>query len=381
MKTHYIVFFLVFVIVSCQSSSHDPLTDINLSVAKRVNVPTMKNWKGCNYSDFATEVNYIPLEITPYSLLGDINELEIAVNGDLIVLDTKNKQIFRFDSQGKFLNSIGEIGHGHNELIDPVHIAYDSYHNQILVWDNAQDAIYYFDLNGKVTKNIKTGIPYGLVGVIDSTTYCVYSNLVIDNSHYNYTIFDSNANQKFAFESFNLDLNYLPDATHIFQTYKGNLYSKSLYSNIVYKLNANSVEPVFIIDYEDKDNWNTGTANQVTINRQNKNDIFYCKRAIIADNFLFSQIGNHEKSGFAILNLNNDSLYCSQNIKNNLEEYGNSLYYPLSMHNNILYAKATNFDFLVEWMVKRNQTNHPKYEFNKKFSQYGNPIIQAIKLK
>ena len=102
---------------------------------------------------------------------------------------------------------------------------------------------------------------------------------------------------------------------------------------------------------------------------------------MISDHFLFCQIGNDVNSGFAILNLNNDSLYCTGNIHNDLESYGNGLYYPLSIHNNKLYAQANNFDFLVEWMEKQNFTDHPKYEFNKKYAEYENPVLQVITLK
>ena len=354
------------------------IIEIDSSNARIVEIPALSDWTGCKYSDFATAVNYIPLEITPSSLVGNVDELQITNSGEMIVFDKSQKHIMRFAPDGKYMNSIGEIGRGPNELIDPYHIAYDGFRNQLLVWDNAKSEIFFFSLDGKITKHIKTGTAYSTMGIVDQNHYCVYSNFQErrnkNKEHYNYQVLDNEGNLKYKCENFNADISFIPDCTNVFQSYNGHLYGKSPHSNIIYEFNPDSMTPLFVLKYKDAGKWDMNHGHQ---------DLHKdaCKKALLSDNYLICKIGDNTNEGLTILELKQNKMYCAFNLENDLESFGNSMYNPQCINGNKLYGQVNGFQFLVEWMENINESNHPQYEINKRFAQYENPILQVITLK
>lgn len=59
------------------------------------------------FSNLFSEVRYVPLEETRNSIVGTVSKMEITKEGDIIVFDSKAGGVFRFASDGKFLNNIG----------------------------------------------------------------------------------------------------------------------------------------------------------------------------------------------------------------------------------------------------------------------------------
>lgn len=67
-------------------------------------------------SNFVEKLQYVPLETTDECLLS--NELQVFVGEkDIIVCDQKAQKFYRFDCNGKFLNTIGTRGEGPEEYI------------------------------------------------------------------------------------------------------------------------------------------------------------------------------------------------------------------------------------------------------------------------
>lgn len=62
------------------------------------------------YSNLFSEVHYVPLEETRNSIVGEVSQLEITKDGDYVVFDSNSGAIFRFASDGRFLNNIGFRG-------------------------------------------------------------------------------------------------------------------------------------------------------------------------------------------------------------------------------------------------------------------------------
>ncbi len=60
-------------------------------------------------SDLATDISYIPLELTPKSLLSGINVILPA--GNVFIVATRNSKLKVFDKNGKYLNDIGYSFH------------------------------------------------------------------------------------------------------------------------------------------------------------------------------------------------------------------------------------------------------------------------------
>lgn len=79
-------------------------------------------------STVTERIEYIPLEKTDKCILENSMHNFIITSKDIFVFDYK--LCYRFDRQGRFLNRIGKIGRGPEELVRPVDIAVDT----ILRW-------------------------------------------------------------------------------------------------------------------------------------------------------------------------------------------------------------------------------------------------------
>lgn len=70
-------------------------------------------------SDIADSVWYVPLETTMESLLGDLAKRNVVhfVNQQFYICDNHRNTVYRFSSDGKFLNRIGRKGQGQKEFL------------------------------------------------------------------------------------------------------------------------------------------------------------------------------------------------------------------------------------------------------------------------
>lgn len=128
------------------------------------------------YSNLFSEVHYVPLEETRNSIVGEVSQLEITKDGDYVVFDSNSGAIFRFASDGRFLNNIGFRGAGENEYILPVDMAYDPYYDKVLVWDNGKSAILTFGMDGKMESKIQLPWIIARFGVIDKDYLICFMN-------------------------------------------------------------------------------------------------------------------------------------------------------------------------------------------------------------
>lgn len=109
--------------------SYSQTSSINL-------IDNLENSRSVSLSTFVEKVEYIPLETTEECLLS--NELQVFVgDNDIIVGDQKAQKFYRFDSKGKFLNTIGKRGEGPEEYIYSISFYAD------------KDYVYIIDANAK----------------------------------------------------------------------------------------------------------------------------------------------------------------------------------------------------------------------------------------
>lgn len=128
------------------------------------------------FSNLFSEVRYVPLEETCNSIVGEISRLEITRGGDYIVLDSRSGAVFRFASDGSFLNNIGLRGPGENEYVLPSDMVYDPYTDKVLVWDNGKSSILTYGLDGKMESRIQLPWIIDKFGVIDASHLICYMN-------------------------------------------------------------------------------------------------------------------------------------------------------------------------------------------------------------
>lgn len=110
------------------------------------------------FSSFISELDYIELKPMGNNLVnGKIESIKLLNNDIIIKQRVKRKtELLRFSSDGKFLNKIGQVGEGGNEINDPRDIVI--YNNDYAVWD--QKGIKLFTQTGDYKKSLfRTKLP------------------------------------------------------------------------------------------------------------------------------------------------------------------------------------------------------------------------------
>lgn len=239
-----------------------------------------------HFSDFADSIEYVPLDDCPDAIISHVDKIEVTCNGDYLVFDDKLRKIVRFDSLGNFLNIIGELGHGPNELVHPITFTYNRYSDHVFVNDNGSLTLLEYDLEGKIL-NRKRPVPFDAweMGIIDESHYCFYSDFSSDKPFYNYHITDSSFNTVGVFEKVQ-DINVLNLGAIVFMNCKSSLLCRSPRSNYLYKLESDSVFPLYQIEHTGSINW-LSEKDAYRLRCEYENCSSFCRETFVADNYIF----------------------------------------------------------------------------------------------
>lgn len=92
------------------------------------------------------------------------HSIELARNGDILILDSGNGRVLRFDSTGVPLGPVATAGDGPEELRRPQSLALDP-SDRILVLDMPRLGVVMFTLEGELVDEVPLEIPYGEIDV------------------------------------------------------------------------------------------------------------------------------------------------------------------------------------------------------------------------
>lgn len=354
---NYIVIIISILLCSC-SKEISCLPECRTIDASEIVIPNLSDSISCKYSYFVSSIEYIYLEDTEKSIISDISALEITSNGDLIVLDRRLNKIVRFDSLGVYLNTIGEIGHGPNELISPMSIAYDRYKNSLYVLDGGSQKMIEFALDGKVLSKYNRPCNASTMTVIDEAHYCFYSNYsgIVKESgiSYNYHVTDREFNEIGSYEQYKTFNLTSPNDKGVFQVFNNRIICKSPISGFVFEVLPDSIKPLFKILYDGDHNWISGNADEVRDKYFDRKDDAFCERAILTDHFLILTINEDYNPKLVVYNIDNGEIYAGTRVDNDIEHCSiASSYYIQAKANRIYsYYSPENFDF-AQKVIKR----------------------------
>lgn len=115
--------------------------------------------RGAAASQVFEEINFIPLETTKESLFGNISQLRIT-DDNYIIWDYDTKSILIFTKEGKYKAKINgskiERDPKNKETQTFYGFAMKAENNQQLIQVAAGDHFFYFDLNGKLIRKVKS---------------------------------------------------------------------------------------------------------------------------------------------------------------------------------------------------------------------------------
>jgi len=158
-KTLFLIMCLLF-IRPANSYSHFQQIVRDARMSKKELIRTWREWM----KKFPLPQDAIELEVKKSFPSEDLAEKGIYLwrplgmtslsNGNIVVNDQKASQIFVFDSNGIFVRKIGRKGQGPAEFGNPYSLSATS--NYIVVGDNGNMRIHFFDYQGNFVKSFKT---------------------------------------------------------------------------------------------------------------------------------------------------------------------------------------------------------------------------------
>lgn len=271
-----------------------------------VEIGNMTDSLKISYSDLFSDVRYVVLNATTAeSAIKDFSHLEITKNNDMIVLDRRLNRVLRFDSEGNFLNKIGDTGHAANEYVSPSAMTYDSVSDLVLV--NSWDKVLFYRLDGSFDHSIKlkdNAIRHLAVVqnkyIIAERAYEFHSDEKEDKN--NFQVYDMEGNFCFGFE-YLPDLGFLglimPQCNQFCPADDGGMLCLSTYSSTMYKVKDGDVTP-YIEFVPTWGEWCIGTPEQFKECYKNrfKTGIDWAK--VVDDKLYVSVVSRHIEYDFLL---------------------------------------------------------------------------------
>lgn len=200
---------------------------------------------------------FVALETTNESLMGEIDK--ICIEDELIFVKEKNQKLFVFSMSGKFLNKIGSIGQGPEELLTLVDFYVNKEKKYVGIYDCWGSKIVRYSFDGKFisSHNCTKKMNYrsGIIGQKGNDLLVGMSNY--KDSRYAYLAISE--------ENYNLVGEYLPYSIVGVGTASCSLASRSashsingffattLFSDSIYKFNQQNIpKPILLIKSEQK---------------------------------------------------------------------------------------------------------------------------------
>jgi hypothetical protein len=150
-------------------------------------------------SDFAESIEYIPLETTDECLIGRIGNFDISEKFIATYCFVANN-VYLFHRDGRFINSVGRMGHGPGEYLGPSGAFIDEKRSRIIILDYYKKLQLNYDLDGRFvdSKSIDEG-----------TTIGIYKQLY--NDYFFVATRNYNGNVPFAYEIRDMDLQLITE--------------------------------------------------------------------------------------------------------------------------------------------------------------------------
>lgn len=90
-------------------------------------------------------------------MFAELTSMDVDSDGNIYILDRKDKKVKIFDSAGKFVKKFGEDGQGPGEMYMPVSLQVN-HNNEIVIGDAANQRLMFFSLEGEFLREMSTAL-------------------------------------------------------------------------------------------------------------------------------------------------------------------------------------------------------------------------------
>lgn len=195
------------------------------------------------YESLVKSVEYIPLETTKESLVGNVTSL--YVSDGRILINSDRKKVLCFDEDGKFLFNVGNRGRGTGEYISPFSICVEKGIIYVLCQHTGR-LLCYDSSSGTYLKSISLQNSYMQAVVSDGFIYAMdmvsrpfaIDSMPLDNPEKKTEIYSS-AKGEYIYSSFQ----------QLFQSAEGGCYWVDPLRGQIYELKKGGMSPFIDIDF------------------------------------------------------------------------------------------------------------------------------------
>ena len=253
-------------LVGCTDKGNKPLSTFIYKTSEEVSVLSLSKDKGTaisvgepmpaiKASDMVEEYMYIPLETTPQSLMGMVQDVEFY-NDRIYIHDVETNMVYIYDKSGRYLCKIGEKGGGPGEFSTLLYgFMIDSYANRLLVYDQGKRRMNYFSLDGAFL--FDRNVPMILDGgfrAVSPNRILVSNHRNIENDHLgkwnSYRIIQLDSLLQIAGGGYeyddNVHSNYLAPA---FPVSNSDVLYNPMYTNDFYSISPTTIQMKYHLDY------------------------------------------------------------------------------------------------------------------------------------
>lgn len=239
-RAKYMIVCSLFIFFSC-NQRHKNSTDVTEYL-----IPVRTN-EEILLSDIMSDFEIILLETTEHSILGEI--LKIELYGELIYI-LSNNQIFVFEQNGKFKQTINKIGRGPGEYTEIKD--FDIFSETLYILDRTGQNVLAYDLQGNHINTENIGMWAQKLIVLNENEILIYSGEE-----------DNSFNQcKFSVVGNNVEITGLipidrqkskflhVNAKQNFVRHDSIIYFHEAFNDVVYKINKGRIEPIYRFVYD-----------------------------------------------------------------------------------------------------------------------------------
>lgn len=143
-------------------------------------------------------IQFVKLKMPSKHFIKWANKI-VEHNDKFYIEDNQSNKLMIFNPKGKFINYVGRIGEGPGEYLEIDKFYIDSYRNELLLYDNGNQKVIYFDENGIYQRESKYMCYFGDRIMVSADTVLMFTQ-GYDNQYLtkgkNYSFLFSNAQNR-----------------------------------------------------------------------------------------------------------------------------------------------------------------------------------------
>ncbi len=244
------ILILLLVLQSC--NSFENIEELQIKGIPETKIDLLKNDTSDlkEFSNFFTTPQIIPLNSNDTSFfVASIQKLIVHKN-EMYILDDRFSNLVKFDSSGHYIINYGKIGLGKNEYEKISDFDIDSINKLVVVFSNANKALYYYSLdNGAFVKKVNIKLFGSQICALPDKQTLLYRNFSTEGyskeKDFNILLLDSQGRSVKKAFPFNSDISLMEwRSSGFLRKSNRSIFYCNAFSDTVYEFKNNLFSPV-----------------------------------------------------------------------------------------------------------------------------------------